>query len=309
MRQRGLVSDSDQSLCLNLAINFLSVAHGFDPEVVCATWELTGDLHLTDELLRRTVVFLESKQRDDSVDHDEEIVELLALDRQRSSMKSESGDESQTTSSRKLAKSPDCVDESSPTPIPAPPPQQPVHGPGRASQMEGVPSSFPEEVGLPLSPQRHVHPNPRSPARGKPDDTIVPETSSDESESECEPEVSAPQVQRKTPPAIGPNAQPSVDAADSESDESDESESDSDASVQHSPSKLLTAQVGVRREDSDSGDSDSESEPEMARSQAPRSTFEDSPSEDSDSSDSQSLAEEPYIPTQTSLFGTYSPAL
>ncbi|KAJ7500221.1 hypothetical protein B0H11DRAFT_802856 [Mycena galericulata] len=66
------VSETDQFLCLNLAINLLSATHGFDPEVVYETWKLTGDLHLTDEHLRQTAIFLDSGEKGEDEESDEE---------------------------------------------------------------------------------------------------------------------------------------------------------------------------------------------------------------------------------------------
>ncbi|KAJ7235359.1 hypothetical protein C8J57DRAFT_1728667 [Mycena rebaudengoi] len=53
-----IMSQTDQYLGLNLAVTHLSMTHGFPTAVVYATWELTGNLHLTDELLRRTKLSL-----------------------------------------------------------------------------------------------------------------------------------------------------------------------------------------------------------------------------------------------------------
>ncbi|KAJ7486401.1 hypothetical protein B0H11DRAFT_1125162 [Mycena galericulata] len=66
------ISETDQFLCFNLAINLLSATHGFDPEVVYETWKLTGDLHLTDEHLRQTAIFLESRETGEYEESDEE---------------------------------------------------------------------------------------------------------------------------------------------------------------------------------------------------------------------------------------------
>ncbi|KAJ7265724.1 hypothetical protein C8J57DRAFT_1511485 [Mycena rebaudengoi] len=53
-----IMSQADQYIGLNLAITHLSMTHGFPATVVYTTWELTGNLHLTDELLRLTKLSL-----------------------------------------------------------------------------------------------------------------------------------------------------------------------------------------------------------------------------------------------------------
>ncbi|KAJ7737811.1 hypothetical protein DFH07DRAFT_841888 [Mycena maculata] len=262
------LSENDQFLGFNMAINLLSTTHGVDPGKVYETWKLSGDLHLTDEHLRQTVlgsVENGTDEDDDEIespltpqghggpdqDGEEEIKNRLQPQDSPAGHNSEVGGESPTDSNPRKRKRSDSTDISgSESGCPVTTPKRPARMYGRAHRsdvaMVVVPSSIPGETEVSPPPRPG---NMKTTARRE-NDVIIPET------------------------------QPSGSDSDSDSEKSDARKSGSDS-------------------DPESGSGSSDDEEESDDDETSRSN----PAEGRFQGHGLS-AKTSYIPTQTSLFGT-----
>ncbi|KAJ7101445.1 hypothetical protein B0H15DRAFT_1017872 [Mycena belliarum] len=316
MRKPKPLSDTDQLISLNLAINLLSRTHGLDPEIVYETWERIGDLRLTDEHLCRTANGPESVKTDEA-DIDREILDLLEVDPQRASIEPDSGAES--SSSRKRSDSRDHPSHDAPSPASPPPRRLRLYG--RASACEVVPSSIPEEIGLPgaHSCRAAVVPSRANREEG----TVVPETPQPSSQStatqghvspsrgddwatSCE--VSGAESPQPKKMLLAPAEQDS----DTYSEASGSEESDADALPRRQATRFGAVdrkiQVQAGSKNSDSGGSESEPPRPQHTESLQRACSEYSDDavklEEPSRPPARTLhAEDSYIPTQTSLFG------
>ncbi|KAJ6553118.1 hypothetical protein B0H19DRAFT_1155692 [Mycena capillaripes] len=292
MKKANLLSERDQFVSLNVAINFLSQVHGVDPEVVYETWELTGDLTLTDEHLR--------EQGED----DEEMPSPQSRSATPDSGSHGSGPAPSSRGKRKRSSSPECPGREADPFASTVPPRKRAYGRARRSEIVGVPSSQPGEADASYvaAPPKNVPPrrdqppkvvqeSPETSALSSPVSETGPPVASDESESESEDDAgsrSSSPVQQPQSPAQRPDPQPDNNTEKSSEDE--ESESASELEVENalsSPAQSPRAELNGNASD----DSDSESDSAASETQ-PRPLPTNNPAADDDSaSESESESE------------------
>ncbi|KAJ7455132.1 hypothetical protein FB451DRAFT_646791 [Mycena latifolia] len=308
MRKPNPVSDTDQFISLNLAISHLSEAHGFDPDVVYATWELTGDLHLTDEHLSRAAISVESRQQDEHA-IDEEIVGLLTRDVPAYSADDESSpsrstspqlnraspeldsvhDPSRKTSPKRKRSNPLSPEWNSRAPVPTP--TQQLRVPGCPSNLEIIPSSIPNERELYPS-----QPPAMAPARQR-DGTVIPET----------PQPSGQSGRSATlPPVDSLEASPEEDSSGEDSSREDssglsEAESESEPPVPAAQTQTQLVLPNTQPEvDAEETESESDSAASLrVRPQVGLPNEQICPAESDSESESKSHASAPQPPTNT----------
>ncbi|KAJ7667202.1 hypothetical protein B0H17DRAFT_1336160 [Mycena rosella] len=230
MQKAHPVTDADQFIAMNLAVNHLGAVHGLEPELVYAAWELAGDLKLTDKRLQQVgddedeqdgndenahdLQFTDERLRlqqvgddedeqdenDDSNAHDEEVADLLMSDpRGPSSLTPNPTEEPSARNTAPKPKPTTSPLNSSTHPIPVPPPRR-VYGRARKPDtdmavdmdMDVVPSSIPDEVGIApsLQPRRQ-----RPPAMER-EGTVIPDSDESDGEVGSDREHAAPRTQR-----------------------------------------------------------------------------------------------------------------
>ncbi|KAJ7082400.1 hypothetical protein B0H15DRAFT_440843 [Mycena belliarum] len=177
LRRSKPLSDADQHISLNLAINVLSARHGLDPEIVYNTWERLGDLRLTEDHIRLKVDALELRRQEES-GVDSELAQLLVVDTQRASASTtagpsadESGSSLRSAPKRKRSKSPHPPVHTLRRPLSTLSPTRPQRVHGREMIAR---SSVPDEVGFAAAqPCRAI---PQASPKAKREGTVVPET-------------------------------------------------------------------------------------------------------------------------------------